>query len=126
MIEDKETEEDLNTIKLSYHLPLDFIFPKSLASSKLTSTEQKIYLQLAIEFDLILSKAISYQDGIYSFEQIINDRLQHYGLTRDAWDYIASHGDQDKQLQIQFHKLTKKIYGILIPSRIDFGIKAST
>ena len=113
----------LRTIKLSNQLPLDYIFPAPLLSSSLTPTEQKIYLQLAIEFDMIQSKTISYQEGAYSFDQIVDDRLQHYGLTRDTWDDIASRGDQDRQLQYQFHKLTEKINKILIVRKSE--VKAS-
>ncbi|MHA1978230.1 MAG: hypothetical protein ACW98F_07115 [Candidatus Hodarchaeales archaeon] len=117
-------KQKLNTVKLSNQLPLEYIFPDPLPSSKLTPTEQKIYLQLAIEFDMIQRKTISFREGKYSFSQIIDDRLQHYGLTRDTWDDIASRGDQDKQLQYQFHQLTEKIQKILMNYKNKYRIKA--
>lgn len=100
-------------IQLKSQLPLEVILPKPIVSSSLTPTEQKIYLQLAIEFQIILSKAFSYQEGLYRWSLLLDDRLQCYGLTRDAWDDIAAWGNQDRQLKTQLHTLIQKIITIL-------------
>lgn len=101
-------------IQLSSQLPLENIFPQPILSSPLTPTEQKIYLQLIIEFQIILNNAFSYHEGVYLWNLILDDRLQCYGLIRDAWEHIAAQCDQDKLLQLQLHQLLQKITSILI------------
>lgn len=107
------TTERKKPIKVSSQLPLEHIFPNPILSSPLTPTEQKVYLQLAIEFHIILSRAESYQDGVHRWSLILDDRLQGYGLTRDAWDKIAGQGDQDESLLLELHQLIQKISHIL-------------
>lgn len=106
--------ERKNTLQLSSQLPLETIFPRPILSSPLTPTEQKLYLQLAIEFQIILKTADSYQDGVYRWSLILDDRLQCYGLSREAWEQIAAQGDQDKPLQLQLHRLLQRITPVLI------------
>lgn len=100
-------------IPLKLQLPLENIFPQPIVSSSLTPTEQKIYLQLAVEFKIILNKAFSYQEGLYRWSLLLDDRLQCYGLTRDTWDDIAARCNQDRQLKNQLHTLFQKITIIL-------------
>jgi len=92
---------------------LENILPQPIIFSSLTPTEQKIYLQLAIEFQIILSKTFSYQEGLNRWSLLLEDRLQCYGLTRDTWDDIADQGNQDKQLKNQLQTLFQKITIIL-------------
>lgn len=70
-------------------------------------------MQLAIEFQIILIKAFSYEEGLYRWSLLLDDRLQCYGLTRDAWIDIAARGYQDKKLKTQLHALSQKITTIL-------------
>lgn len=111
LIEPSTRSQDL--IQLNSQLPLENIFPQPIISSSLTPTEQKIYLQLTIEFQIILSKTFSYQEGLYRWSLLLDDRLQCYGLTRDAWKDIGDRGNQDKQLKTQLHTLFQKIITIL-------------
>ena len=111
LIESSTQSQDL--IQLNSQLPLENIFPQPIISSSLTPTEQKIYLQLVIEFQIILSKTFSYQEGLYRWSLLLDDRLQCYGLTRDAWEDIADQGSQDKQLEVQLLHLFQKITNIL-------------
>ena len=104
-------ESDL--IQLNSQLPLEKILPQPIVSSALTPTEQKIYLQQAIEFQIILSKVFSYQEGLYRWSLLLDDRLQYYGLTRDAWGDIVARGNQDRQLKTQLQTLSQKITIIL-------------
>ena len=113
----KTSIQSQNSIQLTSHLPLEEILPQPIISSSLAPTEQKVYLQLAIEFQIILSKAFSYQGGLYLWSLLLDDRLQYYGLTRDAWDSIAIRGNQDKQLRRQLHTLIEKITIILKKSK---------
>ena len=100
-------------IQLKTQLPLEKILPQPIISSALTPTEQNIYLHLAIELQIIFSKASSYQEGLYRWSLLLDDRLLCYGLTRNAWDDIAKRGNQDKQLETQLHILFQKIITIL-------------
>ena len=105
----KSTMEREKPIKVGSQLPLEHIFPHPILSSPLTPTEQKVYLQLAIEFHIIINRADSYQDGVYRWSLILDDRLQGYGLTREAWDKIAALGDGDPSLLLELHQLIQKI-----------------
>ena len=73
-------------------------------------TEQKVYLQLSLEFRIILNKAPNYQDGMRNWILILQERLQSYGLTRENWDRISSIGDQDPALQKYLDQLIGKIF----------------
>lgn len=116
-------KQQKSIIQLSTKLPLESIFPQPSLSSHLTPTEQKIYLQLVIEFQIILNKAFSYHEGIYRWNLILDDRLQCYGLTREAWEHIAAKGDQDKLLQLQLHRLIQKITNVMIGEENDGNLR---
>jgi hypothetical protein len=109
----KSTADQNKPMKVSSQMPLEHIFPQPLLASPLTPTEQKVYLQLAIEFHIIVNRADSYQDGVHRWSLILDDRLQGYGLTQDAWDRIAAQGDQDESLLLQLNQLIQRISHIL-------------
>ena len=97
-------------IKLYTDLPLEFLFPQGTGNSQLPITEQKIYLQLSLEFRIILDKANNYQDGMKNWTVVLPERLQAYGLTREAWDRIASVADKDQGIQDYLKVLIRKIF----------------
>ncbi len=99
-----------NSIRLYTDLPLEFLFPQGVSNSILPITEQKVYLQLSLEFRIILNKAPNYQDGMRNWILILQERLQSYGLTRENWDRISSIGDQDPALQKYLDQLIGKIF----------------
>lgn len=98
------------SLRVSSDVPLDSIFPPSLSDSALPATEQKVYLQLSLEFRIILDRARNYQEGMQNWTMVLPDRLQNYGLSRENWDRIASLGDRDPQIQEQLKWLIKKIF----------------
>jgi hypothetical protein len=107
-----QTRPNSPPIRMSTDLPLESIFPPSLTNSYLPVTEQRLYLQLSIEFRIILDRASSYQEGVRNWTLILPERLQEYGLNREIWDRIASLGDQDPNLQEQLKILVTKIFGL--------------
>jgi len=76
---------------------------------ELSATEQKVYLALSLEFQLILDKAPSFQMGAYHWNQILPDRLQKYGLTEEAWEKISNIGDNCEPLQEELAKLVDEL-----------------
>ncbi|WP_455142917.1 hypothetical protein [Candidatus Hodarchaeum mangrovi] len=76
---------------------------------ELTATEQKVYLSLSLEFQIILDKAPSFQMGAYQWNQILPDRLQKYGLTEEAWEKISNVGDNCESLQGELAKLVEEL-----------------
>jgi hypothetical protein len=98
------------SLRVSSDVPLESIFPPSIPDASLPATEQKIYLQLSLEFRIILDRANNYQEGMQNWTMVLPDRLQTYGLNRETWDRIASLGDRDPQLQEQLKFLIRKIF----------------
>jgi hypothetical protein len=96
-------------MSISQNVPLDPVMPPALPNIALTPTEQKVYLQLSVEFHIILNKSKTYREGIYNWNLLLPDRLQTYGLTEEAWGRIAAIGDQDSNIQEQLTELLKKI-----------------
>ena len=102
---------DPNTpLRLYTDLPLEFLFPQGIPNSMLPVTEQKVYLQLSLEFRIILDKAPNYQEGMRNWTLILQERLQSYGITRETWDRISSIGDKDQGLQDYLKVLIRKIF----------------
>ena len=97
-------------LKLYTDLPLEFLFPRGVGESLLPVTEQKLYLQLSLEFRILLNKAPNYQDGMRNWNLVLPERLQAYGLTREVWDRISFQGDNDPKIQEQLKVLIKKIF----------------
>ncbi len=95
--------------RVSQNIPLDAILP-TIKNATLDPASQKVYFQLSIEYQIILDKAPNYQEGAYSWNTILPDRLQSYGLTEDTWDKISSIGDNDKAIQEHLSQLLKKIF----------------
>ena len=97
-------------MRLFTDLPLEFLFPQGVGNSLLPITEQKVYLQLSLEFRIILDKAPNYQEGMRNWSFVLPERLQAYGLTREVWDRISSTGDKDENLQNYLRLLVTKIF----------------
>ncbi|MFX1513531.1 MAG: hypothetical protein ACFFCQ_13180 [Promethearchaeota archaeon] len=96
-------------LKLRQDLPLEAVLPPSLPDVPLTATEQKVYLQLSVEFHIIMDRAENYRTGLYNWNLILPERLQEYGLTNDAWERIAAIGDNDEKLQRQLNDLLQRL-----------------
>jgi hypothetical protein len=90
------------------NLPKIVNFPPPVPNIALTSTEQRVYLQLSLEFSLILDDAPSFQMGSYEWNLILPSRLQSYAITEDAWERLSSIGDECDELQEQISKLTEE------------------
>ena len=85
-------------------MPLITAFPPTV-ESELTPTEQRVYLQLSLEFSLVLDDAVSFQMGAYEWNLILPDRLQTFALSADAWERISALGDDCEELQNQLAEL---------------------
>lgn len=98
------------SFKLYTDLPLEFLFPTGVDGASLPVTEQKVYLQLSLEFMIILNRSSDYQEGMRNWQAVLPERLQAYGLSREVWDRISFAGDRDVKLQEQIKILVKKIF----------------
>lgn len=94
--------------KVSLNIPSSF-WPNPLKNSQLTATEQKIYLKLSIEFQLIIDASPSFQMGAYHWNQILDKRLEKYGINQEEWERISSLGDNDTEIQDQLALLVEKL-----------------
>ncbi len=102
--------ESTPSLRIGNDIPLESFFPPSVPDSGLPAPEQKLYLQLSLEFRILIDRAPSYEEGMRNWSIVLPDRLQNYGLTRDAWDRIALVGDRDPKLQEQLKWLIRKIF----------------
>ena len=107
-------QNNTSTLPTSTDLPLEFLFPDGVRDSLLPITEQKLYLQLTLEFRIILNRSNNYQEGVQKWNLILPERLQSYGLTLDTWRRISSTGDQDQKLQEQLNWLVQRIFSAKI------------
>ena len=100
---------DTTPKKISYDIPsyMDFLPP--LKKLDLTPTEQKLYLQLSFEFQIVVDSAPSFQMGAYKWYQILPKRLQKYGLTEEEWERISNIGDNCEENQDQLNALIEKL-----------------
>ncbi|MHA1995181.1 MAG: hypothetical protein ACW97Z_11610 [Candidatus Hodarchaeales archaeon] len=89
-------------------MPLITTFPPPVGSSELTPTEQRVYLQLSLEFSIILEEAPSFQMGAYQWNLILPSRLQTFALTTEAWEKLSSLGDSSEELQAQLADLVEQ------------------
>jgi len=106
------TLEDNNTLtpkKTSFNIPSFVESLSPLKQSELTPTELKVYLQLSLEFQIVLDDAPSFQMGAYEWNQILPNRLQKYGLTSEEWERISNIGDMSEEIQDQLNKLIEKL-----------------
>ena len=102
-------QPDSSHNKISYNTPtyLDFLPP--LKKLDLTPTEQKLYLQLSFEFQIVLDNAPSFQMGAYKWYQLLPNRLQKYGITNEEWERISNIGDNCDEIQDQLNELIAKL-----------------
>ena len=108
LIEKLPGAEKFKSRLVSQNLPLEFLFPH-LENATLDPASLKVYFQLAVEYQIILSNASTYQEGIYNWSLHLPDRLQEFGLTLDGWDKISSVGDNDPMIQSEFRKIMNAI-----------------
>ena len=99
-----------SSFKLYTDLPLEFLFPSGVNGATLPITEQKVYLQLSLEFMIILNRSQDYQEGMRNWNSVLPERLHAYGLSREVWDRISFAGDRDEKLQEQIRIIVKKIF----------------
>ncbi len=81
------------------NLPKITNFPPPVPNIALSDTEQRVYLQLSLEFHIILDDAPSFQMGAYEWNLLLPSRLQYYALTEDAWERLSAVGDECDELQ---------------------------
>lgn len=89
-------------------MPVITSFPPPLANCSLTPTEQRVYLQLSLEFSLILEDAPSFQMGAYEWNLVLPNRLQTFALTVESWERLSTIGDGDEGLQNQLATLIEQ------------------
>ncbi|PWI47689.1 hypothetical protein CEE45_10510 [Candidatus Heimdallarchaeota archaeon B3_Heim] len=89
-------------------MPLINTFPPPVDSSELTPTEQRVYLQLSLEFSIILEEAPSFQMGAYQWNLILPSRLQTFALTTETWEKLSALGDGSEELQAQLADLVEQ------------------
>ena len=100
-------DEDLPEIKL----PKIIEFPPAIPGVGISATEQRVYLQLSLEFNKILDDAPSFQMGAYQWNQILPLRLRRFAISPENWDIISNVGDNSEELQAQLADLIEK-YGL--------------
>ncbi len=84
-------------------------FPSPIEHIELSPTEQRVYLQLSLEFQKVLDDAPSFQMGAYKWNQILPEILQRYALTPDAWERISEIGDLNETLQTQLNEMIEEM-----------------
>jgi hypothetical protein len=102
-----EESEDETKLK-NRKMPLINSFPPPVDPCELTPTEQRVYLQLSLEFSLILDEAPSFQMGAYQWNLILPSRLQTFALSAEAWEKLSSIGDSSEELQVQLADLLEQ------------------
>ena len=96
-------------LKISFNLPSGISFPSPIADLELSPTEQKLYLQLSLEFQKVLDDAPNFQMGAYQWHQVLPEYLQQYGLSIDVWERISTIGDNNDEIQEQLNQMIEKI-----------------
>lgn len=86
---------------------LEFLPPLKL--SNLTPTEQKLYLQLSLEYQIVMDHAPSFQMGAYKWNKLLPERLEMYGITFDEWERISTIGDDNDEIQDQLSVLVERL-----------------
>ena len=95
--------------KISFNVPTYLNAFPDLKKLDLTSTEQKLYLQLSLEYQIILDGAPSFQMGAYKWNKVLPQRLEMYGITPDEWERISEIGDSNDAIQDQLQQLIEKL-----------------
>jgi hypothetical protein len=80
-----------------------------LKKSDLTPTEQKIYLNLSVEFKKLVNGTENYLIAANKWNESLSKRISAFGLTREDWDRIATIGDNNKEIQEQVKQLIKRL-----------------
>ena len=104
-----ENELGSGTEKDSIHFLTSIEFPPPLEDNELSPTEQRVYLQLSLEFQKMLDDAPSFQMGAYRWNQALPIIFQRYAITSDVWERISEIGDRDDDLQAQLNQLIEEI-----------------
>jgi hypothetical protein len=95
--------------KISFNVPTYLSTFPDLKKLDLTPTEQKLYLQLSLEYQIILDGAPSFQMGAYKWNKVLPQRLEMYGITSDEWERISEIGDSNDAIQDQLQQLAEKL-----------------
>ncbi len=95
--------------KISFEVPTYLNFLPPIKKLDLTPTEQKLYLQLSFEFQIVLDNAPSFQMGSYKWFQLLPERLEKYGITNEEWERISTIGDSCDEIQDQLSALIEKL-----------------
>lgn len=105
------TMDKLNQIpkKISFNVPTYLSTFPDLKKLDLTPTEQKLYLQLSLEYQIIMDGAPSFQIGAYKWNKALPQRLEMYGITSDEWERISDIGDSNDAIQDQLQQLVEKL-----------------
>jgi hypothetical protein len=101
-------DPDAISEKPKRNLPTIRNFPPPVPNIALTDTEQRVYLQLSVEFHIILDDAPSFQMGAYEWNLILPSRLQSFALSEDAWVRLSEVGDNCDELQTQIAQLVEE------------------
>ncbi len=102
-----ENEAGSESEKGRTHFFASLEFPPPIKHFELSPTEQRVYLQLSLEFQRMLDEAPSFQMGAYQWSQALPEILQRYALTSDVWERISEIGDQNEEIQAQLNDLLK-------------------
>ncbi|MFX0207655.1 MAG: hypothetical protein ACFFDT_16830 [Candidatus Hodarchaeota archaeon] len=95
--------------KISFNVPTYLSTFPDLKKLDLTPTEQKLYLQLSLEYQIIMDGAPSFQIGAYKWNKVLPQRLEMYGITSDEWERISDIGDSNDAIQDQLQQLVEKL-----------------
>lgn len=95
--------------KVSSNIPTYLSSLPDIKTLDLTRTEQKLYLQLSLEFQIIMDNAPSFQIGAYKWNKLLPSRLQMYGLTLEEWERISGIGDNSEEIQDQLSHLLERL-----------------
>jgi hypothetical protein len=106
-LKDEKTSSDHKKISLNISTILESLPP--IKKLDLTPTEQKVYLNLAIEYKNLVDESESYLIAANKWSKSLSRRLATFGITIDEWDRISSIGDNNTEIQDQLKDLIKKI-----------------
>jgi hypothetical protein len=87
------------------------IWPKPLGpnETKLTPQEQKVYLRLSVEYEL-LSRELQDADLAEKYWlKILPRRLEKYGITHNQWLKILNTAEYNMKLQLQLGDIYDKM-----------------
>jgi len=95
--------------KISFNVPTYLSSFPDLKKLDLTPTEQKLYLQLSLEYQIIMDGAPSFQIGAFKWNKVLPQRLEMYGITSEEWERISEIGDENDEIQDQLQQLVEKL-----------------